>query len=44
MESVNLVVIIESARDLITHRGQTLNRFHVPSVVAVASALGRLAG
>jgi hypothetical protein len=43
MESVNLVVIIESARDLITHRGETLNQFHVPSVVAVAAALGRLA-
>ncbi|KAI0005537.1 CDF-like metal transporter, partial [Russula compacta] len=40
MGSVNLVVIIESARDLITHGGKDLNQFHIPSVVAVGAALG----
>jgi hypothetical protein len=43
MGSVNLVVIIESARDLVTHSGQALKRFHVASVAAVGAALGRLA-
>ncbi|KAH9056951.1 CDF-like metal transporter [Lactarius vividus] len=40
MGSVNFIVIIESARDLITHKNQDLNDFHIPSVVAVAAALG----
>ncbi|KAI0249528.1 CDF-like metal transporter [Lactifluus subvellereus] len=40
MGSVNLVVIIESARDLVTHGTQTLNRFHLPSVIVVGAALG----
>ncbi|KAH8998782.1 CDF-like metal transporter [Lactarius hatsudake] len=40
MGSVNFIVIIESARDLITHKNQDLNNFHVPSVVAVGAALG----
>ncbi|KAH9043679.1 CDF-like metal transporter [Lactarius pseudohatsudake] len=40
MGSVNFIVIIESARDLITHKNQDLKDFHVPSVVAVGAALG----
>lgn len=40
MGSVNFVVIIESARDLLTHKNQALNDFHIPSVVAVGAALG----
>lgn len=40
MGSVNLVVIVESARDLITHGGGNTNEFHVPSIVAVGAALG----
>ncbi|KAH9176875.1 CDF-like metal transporter [Lactarius sanguifluus] len=40
MGSVNFIVIIESARDLIAHKNQDLNDFHVPSVVAVGAALG----
>ncbi|KAI0307636.1 CDF-like metal transporter, partial [Multifurca ochricompacta] len=40
MGSVNLVVIIESARDLITHGSKLLNEFHIPSIVAVGAALG----
>lgn len=40
MGSVNLVVIVESARDLITHGGADTNKFHIPSLVAVGAALG----
>lgn len=40
MGSVNFIVIIESARDLITHKNNDLNDFHIPSIVAVAAALG----
>lgn len=43
MGSVNLVVIIESARDLLKHGDNSLNDFHIPSIVAVAAALGMLA-
>ncbi|KAK7464456.1 hypothetical protein VKT23_006626, partial [Stygiomarasmius scandens] len=40
MGSVNLVVIVESARSLITHNdSDDLNEFHLPSIIAVASAL-----
>lgn len=39
MGSVNLVVIVESARSLITSDGN-LNEFHIPSIIAVAAALG----
>ena len=41
MGSVNLVVIVESARDLLNH-GKTLS-LHIPSIVAVGVALGRAA-
>ncbi|KAF8273829.1 CDF-like metal transporter [Lactarius quietus] len=40
MASVNFIVIIESARDLITHKNNDLKDFHIPSVVAVGTALG----
>ncbi|KAI0271463.1 CDF-like metal transporter [Gloeopeniophorella convolvens] len=40
MGSVNLVVIVESARALITHKDKDVNDFHIPSVVAVGAALG----
>ncbi|TFY71809.1 hypothetical protein EVG20_g1196 [Dentipellis fragilis] len=40
MGSVNLVVIVESARNLITHGGSDVNALHVPSLVAVGAALG----
>jgi hypothetical protein len=42
MGSVNFVVIVESARDLLKHGDKTLNQFHAPSIVAVAAALGGL--
>ena len=40
MGSVNLVVIVESARTLISKRGDELTPFHLPSIIAVAAALG----
>ncbi|KAK7695094.1 hypothetical protein QCA50_002284 [Cerrena zonata] len=41
MGSVNLVVIVESARTLVSHNdAEELNEFHVPSIVAVGAALG----
>ena len=40
MGSVNLVVIVESGRDLLKHNAKDLNKFHIPSVVAVGAALG----
>jgi hypothetical protein len=40
MGSVNLVVIVESARDLLKHGDKTLT-LHIPSIVAVGAALGR---
>ncbi|EJF67290.1 CDF-like metal transporter [Dichomitus squalens LYAD-421 SS1] len=41
MGSVNLVVIVESARTLITHNGtDDTNTLHVPSLIAVGAALG----
>lgn len=40
MGSVNLVVIVESAQTLITTKSDKLKDFHIPSIVAVAAALG----
>jgi hypothetical protein len=40
MASVNLVVIVESGRDLLKHNDKDLNKFHIPAVVAVGVALG----
>jgi hypothetical protein len=39
MGSVNLVVIVESARTLIAKEGDGLAPFHLPSIIAVAAAL-----
>jgi hypothetical protein len=41
MAAVNLVVIVESLRDIITHKGDDVKVFFLPSVIAVAVALGR---
>ncbi len=41
MGSVNLVVIVESARSLITKTNDDLQEFHIPSIIAVAAALGQ---
>ena len=40
MGSVNLVVIVESLRTVVSKHGDSLNDFHIPSLVAVAAALG----
>lgn len=40
MGSVNLVVIVEALRTLISKHGDNLNAFHLPSIIAVAVALG----
>ncbi|TCD71144.1 hypothetical protein EIP91_012092 [Steccherinum ochraceum] len=41
MGSVNLVVIVESARTLITHNSNDdLNELHIPSLISVGAALG----
>ncbi|KZV99562.1 CDF manganese transporter [Exidia glandulosa HHB12029] len=41
MSSVNLIVVVESFRTVITHNPEDdLNKFHVPSIVAVGAALG----
>lgn len=40
MSSVNLVVTVESVRTIIDHRGSDVNALHIPSLIAVASALG----
>ncbi|KAJ7597750.1 CDF manganese transporter [Mycena floridula] len=39
MGSVNLVVIVESARTLLTKNNDDLKEFHLPSIIAVAAAL-----
>ena len=41
MASVNLVVIVESLRTIISKRGDGLTDFHLPSIIAVAAALGK---
>ncbi len=43
MGSVNLVVIVESARSLITHGDGETNQLHIPSLISVAAALGMCA-
>ena len=43
MGSVNFIVIVESARELLKHGDKSLNNFHIPSIAAVAAALGVLA-
>jgi len=40
MGSVNFVVIVESARELLKHGDESVKAFHIPSIVAVGAALG----
>jgi len=40
MGSVNLVVIVESFRSLVTKPNDDLKDFHLASIIAVAAALG----
>ncbi|KAJ3570632.1 hypothetical protein NP233_g4275 [Leucocoprinus birnbaumii] len=39
MSSVNLIVIVESLRTIVSKEGNDLIPFHLPSIIAVASAL-----
>ncbi|KAJ2918382.1 hypothetical protein MD484_g2005, partial [Candolleomyces efflorescens] len=40
MGTVNLVVVVESISSLATYEGDDLRKFHLPSIIAVGSALG----
>lgn len=40
MAAVNLVVIVESFVNVVTHKNGGLKDFHLPSIVAVGAALG----
>jgi hypothetical protein len=40
MSSVNLVVIVESVRIIISHTNGETTKFHLPSLLAVGAALG----
>ncbi|KAK0193505.1 CDF-like metal transporter [Armillaria mellea] len=40
MASVNLIVVVESVRSLVSKEDDTLKDFHLPSIIAVAAALG----
>jgi hypothetical protein len=42
MFAVNLVIIVEAIRSMASHKGDDTNKFFVPAVAAVASALGWL--
>ena len=41
MGSVNLIVVVESVLKAAQHDGDELNKFHLPSLIAVAAALGK---
>ena len=40
MGSVNLVVVVESVRVVLTHKSGETNAFHLSSLLAVSAALG----
>lgn len=40
MSSVNLVVVVESVQTILDHKGGDTNKLHIPSLIAVAAALG----
>ena len=40
MGSLNLVVVVESIRNLVTKHDDDLKEFHLPSIIAVAVAFG----
>ncbi|KAK0495182.1 CDF-like metal transporter [Armillaria luteobubalina] len=40
MASVNLIVVVESVRSLVSKEDDQLKDFHLPSIIAVAAALG----
>lgn len=40
MAAVNLVIVVESVRALVTHGDGDTNKLHIPSIIAVAAAFG----
>ena len=42
MFAVNLVIIVEAIRSIVSHKGDNTNEFFIPAVASVASALGWL--
>ncbi len=41
MSSVNLIVVVESVRSLVSKENDELKDFHIPSIIAVAAALSK---
>lgn len=41
MAAVNLILIVQSIQEFITHKGDDVNKFHLPSIIAVGVAFGR---
>jgi hypothetical protein len=42
MAAVNLVIVVESIRALVSHGDGDTNKLHIPSIIAVAVAFGTL--
>ena len=40
MGGVNVILIVLSIQELVTHSGDDLKKFHLPSIIAVAAAFG----
>lgn len=42
MGGVNVILVVESIQEFVTHTGDDLNKFHLASIVSVAVAFGTL--
>lgn len=40
MGGVNVILVVESIQEFVTHTGDDLNEFHLASIIAVAVAFG----
>lgn len=40
MGGVNVILVVESIQEFVTHTGDDLNKFHLASIVSVAVAFG----
>lgn len=40
MGGVNVILVVESIQEFVTHTGNDLNKFHLASIVSVAVAFG----
>jgi hypothetical protein len=38
MGAVNLILIVQSIQEFVTHKGSDVNNFHLPSIIAVCVA------